>query len=151
MGWLRLKRNIRLVAFPKIAGGRFISMIISQTRMVSSKMRTTHSLPYGGVPLDRDPHPPGQRYPPPWTENTLLDRDTHLWTETPWRETALDKDPPWTGSDIIQRAPHPHGQTDTCENITLPQTSFAGGNNPSLTIVLGLITIRRGIYSTFAW
>ena len=26
-----------------------------------------------------------------------------------------------------QRTP-PHGQTDTCENITLSQTSFAGGN-----------------------
>ena len=24
--------------------------------------------------------------------------------------------------------PHPRGQTNTCENITLPQTSFAGGN-----------------------
>ena len=23
----------------------------------------------------------------------------------------------------------PHGQTNTCENITLPQTSFAGGND----------------------
>ena len=33
----------------------------------------------------------------------------------PWTETPLDRDP--------------CGQTDACENITLPQTSFAGGNN----------------------
>ena len=80
MGCLRLKRNIRLVAFPKIAGGRFISMIISQTRMHSSRMCTTHSLRYGGVPLDRDPYPPGQRPPPP-------DRDP------PGEKQPMDKDP----------------------------------------------------------
>ena len=36
-----------------------------------------------------------------------------------------------TGSDIVTsyRDPSPCGQTDTCKNITLPQTSFAGGKN----------------------
>ena len=29
----------------------------------------------------------------------------------------------------LSEKPDPPGQTDTCENITLPQTSFAGGNN----------------------
>ena len=43
-----------------------------------------------------------------------------LWTETPANrdprtETPLDKEPPC-------------GQTDACENITLPQTSFAAVN-----------------------
>ena len=32
------------------------------------------------------------------------------------------------GNDIIQRPPSPRrGRIDTCKNITLPQTSFAGG------------------------
>ena len=49
----------------------------------------------------------------------------------------------FTGSDIIEPPPpgmaphkdntpqgwHPPGQTDASENITLPQTTFAGGNN----------------------
>ena len=29
----------------------------------------------------------------------------------------------------------PCGQTDACENITLPQTSFAGGNNRFLLLI----------------
>ena len=29
----------------------------------------------------------------------------------------------------VGKPPPPCGQTHTCENITLPQTSFAGGNN----------------------
>ena len=73
----------------------------------------------GGVSLDRDP----------------LDRDPLPWTETPQKEHwTRDRDPPrrnigpvsQTGSDIIQRPPC--GQTNTCKNITLSQTSFAGGN-----------------------
>ena len=75
--------------------------------MHSSGMRTTCSLPDGGVSLTEDP--PGQRSP--WTE-TLLDRD-------PPDKTPLDRDPqtetprtetPWT--EFL---------THTCENITLPQ------------------------------
>ena len=98
---LRLKRNILLAAFPKIAGGRFISMIISQTRMHSSRMCTSHSLPYGGFPMDRDPHAPGQR-PPPRTETPTPGQTL------PWRETETPgQRPPLVGSDIIQRAP-PH-------------------------------------------
>ena len=37
----------------------------------------------------------------------------------PGQRPPLDRDPP------------PCGQTDTCEYITLPQTSFAGGKNKS--------------------
>ena len=125
MGCLRLKRNIRLVAFPKIAGGLFISMIISQTRMHSSRMRTTHSLPYGGVPwtetptlLDRDPTPPGQRPPLPGQRPPPLDRD-------PWRETTPGQRPrtetPRVGSDIIQRDPHPPDRQTLVKILPYPK------------------------------
>ena len=51
---------------------------------------------------------------------------------SPWTETnPLDKDPPSQRPDPVDR------MTDACENITLPQTSFAGGNN-SLTLNLGV-------------
>ena len=33
-----------------------------------------------------------------------------------------------TGNDIIQRPPPMYRMTDVSENITLPQTSFTGGN-----------------------
>ena len=33
------------------------------------------------------------------------------------------------GGSLSGRTPSPCGQTDTCEIITLPQTSFAGDNN----------------------
>ena len=68
-------------------------------------MCTAGSLPYRGSPWQK---PLGQR-PPHWTEITL------------------DRDHPWPDrSDIVQKPPL--GQTNTSENITLPQTSFAGGN-----------------------
>ena len=37
-------------------------------------------------------------------------------------------DLPGQRSHLTETAPAPCGQTDACENITLPQTSFAGGN-----------------------
>ena len=49
-------------------------------------------------PPDADPLPPGYR--------------PHPEADTPWRQTH----PPWT-----------EGMRHACENITLPQTSFAGG------------------------
>ena len=104
-------------------------------------MRTIHSSTTEGVstgevnrdlpdrdPLDRDlpgqrpPHkdPPGQR-PPTW-------RNMGPGTDTPRRNMGPGCQ---TGSDIIRRPPPPPDRmTDTRpENITLPQTSFAGGNN----------------------
>ena len=57
--------------------------------------------------------------------------------ETPQKEHGpRDRDPPrmnmgsgsQTGSDIIQRPPLDR-MTETCKNITLPQTSFAGDKN----------------------
>ena len=82
-------------------------------------------MPPTETPLDRAPLP-GQKAP---LDRPLLDRG-------PRKEHGTrDRDPPrrnmrpgsQTGSDVIQRLPC--GQTNTCENITLPQTWFAGGNN----------------------
>ena len=79
--------------------------LLSLTRMHSSRMRTTRSLPYrGGSPPDRDPlstipggDVPGQR--PPWTESPWT--NTPHQTETPRTETPLarqevtsERDPP---------------------------------------------------------
>ena len=71
-----------------------------------------------GTPLDRDPWteiPLGQT--PPSTETTL---------EGTWDQ---EQSPP--EGTLDQAARHhtetPCGQTNTSENITLPQTSFAGG------------------------
>ena len=69
--------------------------------MHSSRMRTTHPLPWGGLPLDRDPPPwtetpPGQRLPP-WTEDPPVNRITDkcknitfpqlsLWVVKSWHQ-----------------------------------------------------------------
>ena len=78
-------------------------------------MRTAHVSDWGGLPNP----PPRGRLP-------------HPGCRPPCRQTLLDADPPrrstgpgsQTGSDIIQSPPS-CGQTNTCENITLTQTSFA--------------------------
>ena len=41
------------------------------------------------------------------------------------------------GNKPSDASPLPCGQTDTCENITLPQTSFTGGKNINSPIILG--------------
>ena len=79
-------------------------------------MRTTRICDWGRLPTES-----------PWTETA--------WTETPNRnmgpgtETSLEGT--WTRQ--TDRKWHhteaPPGQTDTCENITLPQTSFADGKH----------------------
>ena len=79
---------------------------ISNTRMHSSRMRTAHSLPYGGclssgVPLTAlDTDPPRKRSPTGHvTSGAYWDRDSPplLWTEF---------------------------LTHACENITLPQLRY---------------------------
>ena len=102
--------------------------------------------PWTEIPLDRDT---------PWTEihanrETPLDRDPQ--TETPWAEIpldrdSLDRDPCKQRDPTGQRSPHNRETpfhvtcdawldkgpplvnriTQMCKNITLPQTSFAGG------------------------
>ena len=110
--------------------------------MHSSRMYTTHKLPYrrGFLP-NRDP--PGQRPPRqilPWTENpwteTLLDRDPlgqrppgqrPSWTETPWTETLLVRDPPGhitCGACWDRDTPPINRIAQGCKNITLPLTSL---------------------------
>ena len=70
--------------------------------------------------------------PPETPRQKPLDRDPR--TETLWTETTLDRDPLDRDPEIRleatwdQRQRGPYGQTNASENITLPQTSFAGGN-----------------------
>ena len=72
-----------------------------------SRMGTSRSLPYGGFSV----------------QGGLADRE-HPWPETPWTETPLDSDSP------RQRPPPPvNRMTHASKNITLPQTSFAGGKD----------------------
>ena len=72
------------------------------TRMHSSRMRTTNSLLYGGLP-DRDPY--GQRPPP---GQRLHQTETHPRQRPLWTEPS----PLWTDT------PFPCEHTNTCENIT---------------------------------
>ena len=91
--------------------------------MHSSRLRTARSLTVsrsigGGRVGGVLPNPPRCR--PPWMQ-------TPLWMQTPTQMQTPLLDavpppgcrPPGCGS--------PCGQTNTCENITLPQTSFSGG------------------------
>ena len=94
------------------------SGIFNSTRNHSSRMCTAHSSLYrggsasGGCLWQR----------PPWTktpqkEHGINDRDPPegTWDRAARQEVTSYIDPIWT-------------DRDTCENITLPQTSFAGGN-----------------------
>ena len=79
----------------------YVQWTANKTRMHSSRMRTTRSLPYWGVsltqtPLDRDP--PGQR---PSPEQRPL-----------WQRPPLDRTPPWTESPLDRDQPLPW--TDRC-------------------------------------
>ena len=59
-----------------------------------------------------------------------------LATETPWKEHGTrDRDPPLEGTldqaarqELTSYKDPPLRQTDTCKNITLPQTLFLGSN-----------------------
>ena len=85
-----------------------------KTRMHSSRMRTTRSSsrprgvstrypPGPGTPPPETRHPPGTRHPPEQT-------------------------PPISGTPGTRHPPPVNRMTNRCKNITLPQTSFAGGN-----------------------
>ena len=95
--------------------------LLSLTRMHSSRMRTTRSLPYrGGSPPDRDPlstipgrmspdrDPPGQRAP----GQILPTKQRPHWTETPRTETPLarqevtsERDPPVDRQTLLKTLP----------------------------------------------
>ena len=103
--------------------------------MHSSRMRTarsltiSHSIPGVICPTPLDADPPGCRpflhADPPW-----------MLTPAGYRpsldaDTSLDADPPFhvTCDACWEANPTPMNRmTHRCKNITLPQTSFAGGN-----------------------
>ena len=114
-----------------------LSSEVSVTETPRQKHPWTET-PQTETPLDRDP--PGQR-PLLWTETPPMDRDPSPGQRTPWTETSpMDRDLPpgqrsprqrplpWTKTPL-DRDPHMNRITDKCKNITLSQTSFAGGNN----------------------
>ena len=86
-------------------------------RMHSSRMRT---------PSSSSRLRGGLHQAPPGT-----DPPTPLGPGTPWDQIPLDQAPPWNRHTPRDQAhtPPPCGQNDRCKHITLPQTSFADGNN----------------------
>ena len=83
----------------------------------------------GGLPT-----PPGCRPP--------------SWRQTPWMQTFLEADTPLVLSPCdayweVTSTPVDR-MTDAYENITLPQTSFAGGNQ-----TMKVITARYNIHQPF--
>ena len=59
-------------------------------------------------------------------------RSSTLQTDTPQIETSPGQRHPWKETHPRTVTP-PRVQTDTCENIILPQTSFACGNKCNFT------------------
>ena len=89
-----------------------------ETRMHSSRMRTARSSSRRGGGLHqappRDQVPPNTRHP---RDQAPLRTRHHRGPGTPLRTRHPPRD----------QTPRPCGQTHTCKNITLPQTSFASG------------------------
>ena len=78
--------------------------------MHSSRMHTARSLPYREGSLSKKSLSRGS-----------LSRGCLFRGESLSRGVSV--------GGVCQVDPLPRGQTNACENITLPQTSFAGGNN----------------------
>ena len=100
------------------------SDFIHSTRQHSSRICTAHLSLYRGLSLSWG----GGASP-----STETPRQTPLTVPPPPpRNMRPETDPPrpvnQTGSEIIE-TPSPCGQTDTCKNITLPQTSSVSSNN----------------------
>ena len=117
--------NFRELSLYFVNSGSHVNNLVlksNTTKMHSSRMRTTRSLPYGGSlsgEVSLTETPPGQRTP--WTETPLnkdpLDRDPRTeipQTETPlsWTETpSLDRDPlPWTETPLFWKETPSPGQ-----------------------------------------
>ena len=101
-------------------------------------MHTTRSISHPGRVSSR--HPPGSRHLP--LEQALLrtrpSQTRHPLDQAPLRDQAPPGEtPPWHPQPPRADTPWPPSPwwteflTHACENITLPQTSFAGGNKPS--------------------
>ena len=86
--------------------------------------------PWTETPRQR---PPGQRHPSPGQRPPLPRRNLGPGSETPRRNMGPGSQ---TGSDIIQRPEPPNRLTDASDNITLPQTSFAGGKKKRTVIYI---------------
>ena len=94
-----------------------IQNTVKITRMHSSRMRTARSssCPRGGSPPGTLPDQTPRTKPP-------RDQEPPRPDPPPRSRTPQDQANPW------DQGPPPRGQTHTCERITLPQPSFAGGN-----------------------
>ena len=96
--------------------------------MHSIRMRTARSSshPRGSPPgtPTRSRHPPQSRHPPdqtpPWDHTPQCHTSPRV--NTPGTTHTTNQTPPWSRHPPVNR------MTDRCKNITLPQTSFAGGN-----------------------
>ena len=86
------------------------------TRMYSSKMRTGRSLPYGGG---------GYRL-------LFTVGGVSVWGVSVWGVS-------------VRETSSPRGQTDACENITFPQTSFVGGQY-SLCSCYRMTTVKFNLF-----
>ena len=86
-----------------------------------------------GTPLDQvhpEPGTPWDQAPPP---DQAAPRTRHT---LPGADTPRARHPPW-------------GQTHACKHITLPQTSFAGGNEWLIAMVLILVLEMRNKLTVF--
>ena len=105
-------------------------------------------------PLDADPSPLWRQTP---LDADPLDTDPSPRMQTPHprgRPSTLDADPPGgrppghVTCDACLEATPPHPPTidrvtDACENITLPQTSFAGGKKKPTGLSVRLLTMVK--------
>ena len=88
----------------------------------------------------------GLSSPPPYAEP--LDTNPHM--QIPFIQTPRMQTPSHVTCDVCWEANPPLDRmTDTCKNITLPQISFAGGNNDCLPVYYSLVLINKEIIVIF--
>ena len=75
-------------------------------------------------------HHPLHGTTPSWHHALVAPPSQHPFIETPsWHQPYPTSRHPWKSSTPWTDPPPPCEQNDRCKNITLPQTSFAGGSN----------------------
>ena len=125
----------------------------SITSMHSSRIRTVRSSSFAGGLLQGPPRaePPGSR--PPQTRHLPAARHAGIahppCCKACWDTTCnacWDSTPPLQG--MLGYHPPVNRMTNTCKNITLPQTSFAGGNSlETLQLWMSAYRVARGYRS----
>ena len=104
-------------------------------RVPPSPARPEMGYPY---PLARPgmgypPARPGMGYPPPWPD--LGWGTPHPWPDLGWGTPPLPRPgmgyPPPARPEMGYPPTSADRHTDSCQNITFPRTTYAGGNNPS--------------------